>query len=50
MELVEFKCTPITTCDVERSFSTYKTILTENRRKFPSKNLFLFVPMPFTMK
>jgi hypothetical protein len=29
-----FKYAPITSCDVERSFSRYKTMLSDNRRSF----------------
>lgn len=34
-----FKYAPITSCDVERSFSAYKQILTDNRRSFTPENL-----------
>jgi hypothetical protein len=30
---------PITSCDVERSFSHYKNILTENRHNLNSENI-----------
>jgi hypothetical protein len=29
-----FKYAPVTSCDVERSFSRYKTMLSDNRRSF----------------
>lgn len=29
----------ITSCDVERSFSKYKTILADRKTKFPQENL-----------
>jgi hypothetical protein len=32
VELASFKYAPITTCDLERSFSQYKSVLRENRR------------------
>jgi hypothetical protein len=33
------KYAPMTSCDVERSFSIYKNILTDNRTKFTPENL-----------
>ena len=38
-ECVHFKYAPITSVDVERSFSAYKNILSNNRRKFLFENL-----------
>lgn len=34
-----FKYSPITSCDVERSFSAYKLILTDKRHQFTVQNL-----------
>jgi hypothetical protein len=33
-----FKYAPLTSCDVERSFSQYKTILSDNCRSFSIEN------------
>jgi hypothetical protein len=33
-DLTLFKYAPMTSCDVKRSFSSYKTILSNNRRRF----------------
>jgi len=33
------KFAPMTSCDVERSFSVYKTTLTDNRRRFLFENI-----------
>lgn len=38
-ELGVFKCAPITSCDVERSFSQYKAIFRPNRQSFNFDNL-----------
>lgn len=38
-EVPYFKWCPTTSCDVERSFSQYKTLLAENRRKFLFDNI-----------
>jgi len=38
-DLVFYKYAPITSVDVERSFSTYKTIISNNRRSFKFENL-----------
>ncbi|KAL4126263.1 hypothetical protein QTP88_010488 [Uroleucon formosanum] len=38
-DIVYFKYAPIVSVDVERSFSTYKTLLADNRRKFKFDNL-----------
>jgi hypothetical protein len=38
-DLVFYKYAPIMSVDVERSFSTYKTVLSNNRRSFKFENL-----------
>lgn len=38
-DFVYFKYAPITSVDVERTFSVYKTILSNNRRSFLFENL-----------
>jgi hypothetical protein len=38
-EIASFKYAPITSCDVERSFSRYKATLRDNRRSFAFPNL-----------
>ena len=38
-EIAAFEFAPITTCDVERSFSVYKSMLADNRKRFLFKNL-----------
>ena len=38
-EIAHFKYTPITTADVARSFSVYKTLLADNRQSFTFENL-----------
>lgn len=38
-ECVHFKYAPIISVDVERSFSAYKNVLSDNRRKFLFENL-----------
>lgn len=38
-KIASFKYAPITSCDVERSFSQYKSILRSNRRSFIFENL-----------
>ncbi|VVC29750.1 Ribonuclease H-like domain [Cinara cedri] len=38
-DIVYFKYSPFTSVDVERSFSTYKTFLTDNLRSFKFENL-----------
>ncbi|PSN38511.1 hypothetical protein C0J52_22137 [Blattella germanica] len=44
-DLCKFKYAPITSCEVERSFSQYKAILRDNRRSFIFENLkHMFVP------
>jgi len=39
-DLVYFKFAPITSADIERSFSMYKTLLSNNRRSFHFENLY----------
>lgn len=43
VELNNFKYAPITSCDVERSFSKYKTIFRDNRHMFTFENLKMYV-------
>lgn len=38
-DILYFKYVPITSVDVERSFSVYKTILSNNRRSFVFENI-----------
>ena len=38
-DLVHFRFAPITSVDVERSFSKYKNLLTDNRRSFTFDNI-----------
>jgi hypothetical protein len=38
-EVACFKYAPVTTCDVERSFSMYKSLLRDNRQSFAFDNL-----------
>lgn len=38
-DLAHFKYAPITSSDVERSFSLYKNVLTDNRRSFEIGNI-----------
>nr|CAD2165197.1 unnamed protein product [Meloidogyne enterolobii] len=38
-----FKYAPITSVDVERSFSVYKTILADNRTRFTPENLEMYL-------
>lgn len=38
-DLIYFKYAPITSVDVERSFSMYKNMLTDNRHAFKFKNI-----------
>jgi hypothetical protein len=38
-----FKYAPITSCGVERSFSRYKTMLSDNRRSFLFENFTIYV-------
>ena len=38
-EIAHFKYAPITTTDLERSFSVYKTLLADNRQSFTFENL-----------
>lgn len=37
-DIAKFKMAPLTSCDVERSFSQYKAILRDNRRGFSFEN------------
>lgn len=38
-EMANLKFSPLTSCEVERTFSIYKTILSDNRASFTSENL-----------
>jgi len=38
-DLIFYKYTPITSVDVERSFSAYKNLLSHNRRSFKLENI-----------
>lgn len=38
-----FKFAPMTSCDVERSFSIYKNILADNRTNFTPENLEMYL-------
>ena len=38
-EIVSFKYAPVTSCDVERSFSLYKSTLSDRRRNLTFENL-----------
>ena len=38
-DITYFKYAPITSTDVERSFSRYKTLLVDNRRSFNFENI-----------
>jgi hypothetical protein len=42
-DLTLFKYSPITSCDVERSFSSYKVLLSDNRRCFQFDNFKMHV-------
>ncbi|PSN33915.1 hypothetical protein C0J52_21501, partial [Blattella germanica] len=42
-DLTLFKYAPITSSDVERSFSRFKTVLSDNRRSFLFENLSMHV-------
>lgn len=42
-EISAFKFAPITSCDVERTFSMYKNVLSDNRRSFLFENLRKYV-------
>jgi hypothetical protein len=39
LKMPYFKFAPVTTCDVERSFTVYKTFMADNRRSFLLENL-----------
>ncbi|KAF7632969.1 hypothetical protein Mgra_00007615, partial [Meloidogyne graminicola] len=41
--IASFKYAPLTSCDVERSFSTYKNILSDNRQSFTPQNLEFYI-------
>ena len=38
-----YKYAPLTSCDVERSFSTYKSILVDKRKSFKLENLEMYM-------
>lgn len=38
-DIVKLNYVPVTSCDVERSFSQYKSILRDNRRRFTFQHL-----------
>jgi len=42
-DLTLFKYSPVTSCDVERSFSSYKFLLSDNRRSFQFDNFKMYV-------
>lgn len=42
-EIAAFKWAPVTSVDVERSFSRYKNILSPDRRNFTFENLKMYV-------
>jgi hypothetical protein len=42
-DLTLFKYAPVTSCDVERSFSSYKNILSDNRRRFALEALKMYI-------
>jgi hypothetical protein len=42
-DLTLFKYSPVTSCDVERSFSSYKFLLSDNRRSFQFDNFKMHV-------
>jgi len=42
-DLTCFKYAPVTSCDVERSFSKYKAIVSDNRRSFKFENFKMHV-------
>uniref|UniRef100_A0A914M3A4 Uncharacterized protein n=1 Tax=Meloidogyne incognita TaxID=6306 RepID=A0A914M3A4_MELIC len=44
-----YKYAPITSVDVERSFSVYKSILADNRMKFTPKNLEMYLICNFNL-
>jgi len=41
--ITRFKFAPLTSCDVERSFSLYKTILTDRRTSFTPENIEMYL-------
>lgn len=42
-KLASMKFAPMTSCDVERSFSVYKNVLAENRTNFTPENLEMYL-------
>jgi hypothetical protein len=42
-DLTLFKCSPVTSCDVERSFSRYKVLLRNNQKSFHFDNFKMHV-------
>jgi hypothetical protein len=42
-DIANFKYAPVTSCDVERSFSQYKTVLACNRQSFVFENLKMYL-------
>jgi hypothetical protein len=42
-DIARFKYAPVTSCDVERSFSQYKTVLADNRQSFRFDNLKMYL-------
>jgi hypothetical protein len=42
-DMTLFKYSPVTSCDVERSFSSYKVLLSDNRRSFQFDNFKIHV-------
>lgn len=42
-EVSLFKFAPITTCDIERTFSRYKSLFAPNRHRFLFENLKMFL-------
>lgn len=46
-DLPRYKYAPVTTCEVERSFSNYKNILSDRRQNFTPENLEKYVVCNF---
>ena len=42
-EISNFKYAPITSCDVERSFSRFKSVLRNNRLRFTEENIMFYI-------
>jgi hypothetical protein len=42
-DIANFKFAPVTSCDVERSFSQYKNVLADNRHSFKIKHLKMWI-------